>query len=216
MIRDQNRMLLPLLLLCLAVLTTACGTVMTAPEVLMTNTPQPLVDEEGNAVAVLPTSTSTPLPEPTATATIVPTNTIEPTVDATEELTEESGAEAGVSPTPDQFTILAQFGSPENGEALFLQEFETNQGPYACFTCHNVENDQTKIGPGQYNIRDRAPQRVPGQSAAQYIYTSIVAPQEYIVPGFEDVPVQMPSNYSELLSDSQIYDLVAYLLTLHD
>jgi hypothetical protein len=213
MIRNRSS-LVPLLLLCLTLLTSACGSVANSPEALMTNTPHVEEEDEGG-IAVLPTSTSTP--EPTATQTPAPTNTPELTEEVTDEPTEDVAvADPGVSPTPDQFTILAQFGNPANGEALFMQEFETIQGPYACYTCHNVENDQAKIGPGQYNLRDRAAQRVPGQSAAQYIYTSITAPQEYLVAGFENVPVHMPENYSELLSDTQIYDLVAYLLTLHD
>jgi cytochrome c553 len=223
MLRNNTRLFSGFLLLCLTFLSSACGTVATSPELLMTNTPEDIAEENGGVVAVVPTATSTPLPEPTLTSTTAPTDTPELTAEITDEPTAEvtdepttGVAEAGVSPTPDQFTILAQFGNPANGEALFMQEFETNQGPYACFTCHNVESEQTKIGPGQYNIRDRAAQRVPGQSAAQYIYTSITEPQEYIVPGFENVPIPMPSNYSELLSDTQIYDLAAYLLTLHD
>lgn len=212
MTRNKITVMFVVLLVMIPVLTSACGTIASVPEALMTDTPEQLVVEDGAAVAVVATDTA--LPEPTATATIPPTNTLETTVEITEELPTEVAAVA--SPTPDQFTILAQFGDPARGETLFFQEFETIQGSYACYTCHNVENELTKIGPGQYNIRDRAAERVPGQSAAQYIYISIVEPDDYIVPGFEGAAVAMPSNYDELLSDTQIYDLVAYLLTLHD
>ncbi len=217
MFRERISVVFIVLLILVAALATACGTIATEPEALITST-QP-VTEGGQEVAQAATNTQVPQP----TATTPPTETPEPTVEvteevATEEVTEEPAGDtaSGPTPTPDQFTILAGFGDVARGETLFFESLDTSAGPFSCYTCHNVENDQTKIGPGQYNLRDRAAERIEGQSASHYIYQSIVAPQEYIVPGFESAPVPMPDNYDELLSDSQIYDLIAYMMTLHD
>lgn len=214
MFRNRSPILLIVLLILVSVFAAACGTVEDEPQALTT-------EQSGTGGEVAQAATNTPQSQ--ATATVQPTNTPEPTAEVAE-VTEEAATEeaasrdtaSGPTATPDQITILAQFGDVTRGEELFFETLDTSAGPFSCFTCHNVENDQTKIGPGQYNLRDRAAQRVEGQSAAMYTYQAIVDPQEYIVPGFEDAPLPMPDNYDELLSDSQIYDLIAYMLTLHD
>jgi hypothetical protein len=45
-----------------------------------------------------------------------------------------------------------------------------------------------------------------------YIRTSILHPSEYIVPGFPDN--LMPQTYGEVFSETELNDLIAYLLTL--
>ena len=62
----------------------------------------------------------------------------------------------------------------------------------------------------EYELAGRQPPRIVDERAARWNHIL------RLVPGFEDAPLPMPDNYDELLSDSQIYDLIAYMLTLHD
>jgi hypothetical protein len=51
---------------------------------------------------------------------------------------------------------------------------------------------------------------VPGQTAAGYLLTSIVRPNDYVVPGYQ--PNVMVQSYDEYLSERDLADIVKYLL----
>ena len=68
------------------------------------------------------------------------------------------------------------------------------------------------VGPSLAGVKAVASQEVPGQSAEAYLRESIVDPDAHVVEGFS--PGVMPSTYGTQLSDEQITDLVAYLMTL--
>ena len=89
------------------------------------------------------------------------------------------------------------------GRQLFAQS--------GCNACHTLADAGAsgQVGPKLDGIGTRAGTRVPGQSADAYIRTSIVKPNDYIVPGF---PAAMPQDYSQRLSSDQIDTLVQYLL----
>ena len=53
---------------------------------------------------------------------------------------------------------------------------------------------------------------MPGLSAEEYLLESILDPNAYIVDGFE--PDVMLQNYDELLTEEEIANLVAFLLSL--
>ena len=134
--------------------------------------------------------------QPTNTPTVVPpTNT--PTPEPTETTIEE--------PTADNAT-----GNAENGELLF-NTFQASTG-FACATCHLVDSENTLIGPGLLNVAMRAETRVDGQSATDYLYTSIVEPSAYVVEGQPDG--LMPQTWAQIYDEDEINDLVAYLMTL--
>lgn len=106
---------------------------------------------------------------------------------------------------------LVQAADPANGETLFTT-FQAEAG-FACSTCHQVDTEDRLIGPGLLNISIRAETRVEGQDAADYIFTSIVNPDDYVVDGFSaDL---MPENWTEIYSEDEIYDIIAYLWTLN-
>lgn len=95
-------------------------------------------------------------------------------------------------------------GSAERGRALF-------ESPKAqCFTCHTVGGGKL-VGPDLAGVADRAGERVPNQSAEEYVRTSILDPGAYVVEGFPDA---MPRNLGRQLTSAEIDGLVAYLLTL--
>ncbi|NNJ11339.1 c-type cytochrome [Chloroflexales bacterium ZM16-3] len=86
-------------------------------------------------------------------------------------------------------------------------------GAVTCNTCHLVDpGSATLVGPSLSGVATRAETRIAGLSAAQYLRTSIVAPNSYVVEGF--VPGTMTQTFEAALTPEQIEDLVAYLLTL--
>lgn len=94
-------------------------------------------------------------------------------------------------------------------EDLFRQTVLEEQP--GCSTCHSLEPGEVIVGPSLAGIGDRAGERVDGLSAEEYIEQSIRDPNAYTVEGFAEGT--MPS-WDEILSDTQIDALVAYLLTL--
>jgi mono/diheme cytochrome c family protein len=102
----------------------------------------------------------------------------------------------------------AAAGDPKAGETLFASAtIGSNPG---CKTCHTVDGSKL-VGPSLQGIATRAGSTVQGELAEQYIRTSITDPNAHVVEGF--TAGIMPS-FKTVLSDTQLNDLVAYLLTL--
>jgi cytochrome c551/c552 len=122
-------------------------------------------------------------------------------------------SESEMAPTPgapaeltadtymDKVTTLLQNANPENGALLIEQ--------YGCVACHRL-GVASKIAPSFEGIADRAASRRFPLSASAYIYESITHPTAYVV---EDFQPAMPQNFSERLSDHELGDIIAYLLT---
>lgn len=74
---------------------------------------------------------------------------------------------------------------------------------YACAGCHQLDSLgwQGQTGPNLNGIGDRASNRVPGQTAYEYIYNAIYDPNAYIVPGFSPnlMPHYAPDNTGDPL-----------------
>jgi cytochrome c2 len=110
-------------------------------------------------------------------------------------------------------------GNAANGQTLFSQSILG--GNAGCITCHSLEAGKALVGPSMAGIASRAGNTVPGESAEQYIRTSIVNTNAFLAKGCNasDPEAQcvagiMPQNWPEKLSVLEIDDLVAYLLTL--
>jgi cytochrome c551/c552 len=101
----------------------------------------------------------------------------------------------------DKVTALLQNTNPENGASLIEQ--------YGCVACHRL-GVASKVAPSFEGIAERAAARHPPLSAAAYIYESIINPTAYVVDGFQPA---MPQNFSERLTDRELGDIIAYLLT---
>ena len=186
-----------------AMLAAGCGAL--EPVALQRATDAPVAEIEARLETVMPTPapTSTPLP-PTDTPTPAPTATPTPPPTATTEPT--------ATPMLSPIDRMVAARSPEKGKILF-ETFQDDAGSgYSCSNCHLPDSEKTEIGPGLLNIKQRAATRVEGLSAAEYIYESITNSMGYTVEGFEaDL---MPQNWSEIYTDLEIFDIVAYLLTL--
>lgn len=188
----------------LSTIISACGTAAT-PVPLVTNTPTNEADAlTAQAVAALRQATNTPVP---ATNTPAPATATPAPATPTEAPTEAAAQPAANDPV----SVLVSLASAARGEELFNTEFNTASGPYRCSTCHLVDSETMLIGPGLYNIAARGAERVAGESAAQYVYNSILHPADYVVQGY--VSGVMPANYRDVLTDDDVYNIIAYLFT---
>ena len=152
-----------------------------------------------------PTATTAPTDTPAPTATTAPTDAPAPTIEpatATASVTSPA-ANGDEGLDPDVAALLAT-ADPGNGEQLTVAN--------GCIACHSLQEGVVMVGPSWYNLGATAATRVPGQSAAAYLYTSIVAPNAHVVEGFQ--PNLMPPTYRDALTAPQLADIIAYLLSL--
>lgn len=98
----------------------------------------------------------------------------------------------------------------EAGEELFHEKLIGTQP--GCVTCHSLEPDVKIVGPSLAGVATRAGTREPGKSAEQYLIESITKPDAYTVEGFD--AGTMPVQFANELTDQQVKDLVAFLMTL--
>ncbi len=115
-------------------------------------------------------------------------------------------------PTVDPLEI----GDPERGREIH----ETGGGVMGrdqgigCSNCHtldgSVKTSPQFTAPSFQGISERAGDRVSGLSAVEYPRQSIFDPSAYVVEGFDD---NMDKGYRILMSEEDVDDLVAFLLT---
>lgn len=154
----------------------------------------------------------------TAVATLRPTSALTMTLTASEALTTSAplsasdnlSTTAAVDPVlaglPAPIVAALAHADPEHGQQLTLSN--------ACIGCHNVNPAVQMTGPTWHNIANTAATRVPGESAGLYLYHSIIRPNQYVVPGYQ--PGIMIQTYQDMLSDQDLADIIAYLLTLKE
>lgn len=112
----------------------------------------------------------------------------------------------------------ARIGNSQRGAALFAGEV-TISNYVACRGCHATDPQAAAaIGPNLAGVAVRAGERIPGVAAEAYLQRSIRIHDEYIVAGFEPglARAVVGRDYGEFLTDEQIADLTAYLLTLDE
>ncbi len=106
----------------------------------------------------------------------------------------------------------AAVGDPERGRQIW-EDGGGVVGGGGCSECHSLDGSE-KVGPFRaptwQGISGRAGDQVPGLSAEEYLRESIVDPAAYIVEGYSDF---MPKGFRFLLSEEDIDNLVAFLLT---
>lgn len=78
---------------------------------------------------------------------------------------------------------------------------------YECHTCH--VQGAAKIAPSFEGLGARAAQTRPPLTAAAYLYEAIVRPDLHIVEGYANA---MPLNYRQRINETDMGDIIAYLL----
>jgi cytochrome c2 len=117
-----------------------------------------------------------------------------------------------IPPTPT--TVPEVTGDPEAGRLIFenggANEASSDLGAL-CTSCHTLDGSDEKIhnGPDLHGISERAADTVPELSAAQYLHQSIMDPRAHIVDDYSYMSVAP----SRLLTEAEVADLVAFLLT---
>lgn len=80
-----------------------------------------------------------------------------------------------------------------------------------CATCHSLSADTVIVGPSLAGVATRAGTRVEGMDALTYLQTSVLKPNDFLVPGFPD---SMIPDLAKQLTGEDFDAVVAYLLTL--
>ncbi|MFZ5910257.1 MAG: c-type cytochrome [Chloroflexota bacterium] len=104
-------------------------------------------------------------------------------------------------------------GDAARGEELYNSATLGAKSAEGCISCHAYDasvGDESKA-PFTAGTGTRAETRVPGMTAEEYIHESIITPDAYVVENYN--AGDMYQKWGEDLSEQQIADLVAYLLT---
>lgn len=113
--------------------------------------------------------------------------------------------------------VYPQFELPRPAEEIALDAQARGKELFwspnvGCFRCHAVGGTGGTRGPDLTNVALRAGERVPGLTAEQYLQEKVTAGMTYRFNVPEYAPMMPP--FGQLLSEDQIKDLVAYLLSL--
>lgn len=105
-------------------------------------------------------------------------------------------------------------GDVARGQRIFRGEEKLRPNQLeSCLECHNdAVGGEAPLGQNLSNIGNRAAAVVPGQSAIDYMRASIVLPDQHLSGNFQEGI--MPRTYPELLTEQDINDVIAYMLTL--
>ncbi|MEM9555965.1 MAG: hypothetical protein AAGC60_17040 [Acidobacteriota bacterium] len=111
---------------------------------------------------------------------------------------------------PPDARLVLPLGDVERGETLFM-------GKYGCAACHGdpALAGTNNVGPHLAAVAARAVDRVDGQSAAQYLYESILDPNAFIAPECKNAPCTEPTampEYASLMTLEDVAHLLVYLM----
>ena len=174
-----------------------------------------------------PTATSAPTETPTTAPTAIPAETAVTPTAAPTSATETGAPGAAITDTVvaagDRLTATLPMSDTVSADLLPVdmvaalasadpvhgQELTVANG---CIACHALGEDQQLVGPSWYGVGSRAATRVAGESAEEYLYRSIVAPNDHLVEGF--VAGIMPPVYADTIPAPDLADIISYLLSL--
>jgi cytochrome c553 len=103
-------------------------------------------------------------------------------------------------------------GDATKGKELYSSTLIGSASAPGCVTCHYTDKADRLVGPSHMKIGAEAGSRVAGMTAEQYLEDSIRNPNAHVAEG--ETAGVMYQNYGTELTDQEIKDLVAYLLTL--
>jgi nitric oxide reductase subunit C len=103
-------------------------------------------------------------------------------------------------------------GDATRGKALYEQTVIGPNAAPGCITCHSLDAGTVLVGPSHAGLASKASTAVSGKSAEEYLKESIMTPDAHVTEGFQ--AGVMYQNYAKDLSELEINDLVAFMLTL--
>lgn len=113
-------------------------------------------------------------------------------------------------------TLTADTYLPE--VEILLSDADATRGEdlltvYGCVVCHMGAGAEHHLAPSFVGVANRAQERRLPLAASAYIYESIIYPMAYEVDGYSG---QMPMNFSTVIPEDDLGDIIAYLLTMSD
>ena len=111
----------------------------------------------------------------------------------------------------EQLAVAAAVGDITAGKELFNLHVDGVSHSASCSTCHSLDGKNSPDAPTLAGISAVAAYRVAGMSDVDYLRLSIVDPGAFMVSG--EWRFGMPPQYSDLFSEDQINNLIAFLLT---
>lgn len=112
---------------------------------------------------------------------------------------------------PEDLAAAVQAAVPADGATIAL-----SVAVPACVGCHLMDPAIAGAGPTWHNVGDTAvvhAMRAGIAGPAEYLHHSIIAPGDFVVPGFTSGI--MPETYEGALSQDDLATLIAYLLSLN-
>lgn len=108
--------------------------------------------------------------------------------------------------------ILSACGNEESSDSLSQGAAKGKQlFRVHCASCHSTIGETVIVGPSLAGVATLAETREEGLTAEQYLFTSVLKPDLYLVEGFDSL---MPTNFGVKLAGEELDNLVVYLLTL--
>ncbi len=144
---------------------------------------------------------------------VAPPAEVSPTVEG-EETAVPADTETAGTATPATPPATRPASTPQQLAATTVEEILQIAG---CDNCHLIGElgEAGKVGPDLSSIGILAADRVPGQSAEEYLRTSIVDPEAFLAGECPNGPCLggiMPGDYSSRLTEEQIDTMVNFLL----
>lgn len=159
--------------------------------------------EAASTTTTTSSSATTSLPPPPTTTIGATTTTSGPASTTSEPTTTTSTI------SPEQLAKAEAVGDITAGEELFFAPMEGVPRDEPCSTCHTFDGTDSHA-PSLAGISQVAGERVEGLSDVEYLRQSIVDPSAFREG---DWFATMPYQYPDILSEDQIDNLVAFLLT---
>jgi nitric oxide reductase subunit C len=115
----------------------------------------------------------------------------------------------GAAQAPATDMIRAELESLPAGDAGGGEQVFTGEG--GCSACHSLASGVRIVGPSLSGVASRAATLKADYSAEMYLYESVAYPDAYVAEGFQRSI--MPAGFKQRLSEQQLADLVAFLMT---
>lgn len=100
-------------------------------------------------------------------------------------------------------------GDPAAGQEIFNTQH--GEAP-PCSMCHNVAGNSTGYAPSLEGVASRAGKQVEGLDAVAYLRQSIIDPTAFDAD--PEGTTRMYEHFQEALTEDEINNVIAYLLTL--